>query len=372
MTTRVPLIRPTLPTLDPGVVADIARIWESGQVTTGREVAAFEAAVAARIGVPHVVAVASCTSGLMLTLRALDLDGEIVVPSFTWTATAQAALWCGLVPVLVDCDPVTLTMRPDRLLEAIGPRTKVVMPVTVFGCPPDVDALGEICRARGLRLVYDSAQGLGSTWRGTALGGFGDAEVFSLSPTKVVTAMEGGLVATRDPALATKVRRMRDYGKTPDGADFDLLGLSARMPEVSGLVGRLNLARIDAYVARRTEVVARYRAALAGPGLSFQEIPADRTTNWNYFVVRIDAAVAGASRDAIWTALRERGIETKRYFYPALHGQTVLGGDRTIRRGSLEASERASADSLALPLHNDISDAAVDTVVEAILRELAR
>jgi len=342
-------------------------------VTTGPQVAAFEAAVAQRLGVPHVVALSSCTSGLMLVLRALDLSGEIIVPSFTWTATAQAAIWSGMRPVFVDCDPATLTISPERVAAAIGPETRAVMPVTVFGCPPEIAALQDLCKERDIRLVFDSAQGLGSTYAGSPLGGFGDAEVFSLSPTKVVTAMEGGLVTTRDPDLAAKVRRMRDYGKTADAADFDLVGLSARMPEVCGLVARLNLSSIDAYVARRAEVVRRYREHLNDlVGVSFQHIPEDRSTNWNYFVMRLDTTRASIGRDALWTRLRERTIETKRYFYPALHRQTVFQDGRGVQRGTLQQSERAAAETLALPLHNDMTDAAVDTVVAAIREEIGR
>ncbi|HAY23228.1 MAG TPA: DegT/DnrJ/EryC1/StrS family aminotransferase, partial [Desulfobacterales bacterium] len=196
----IPIVRPTLFDFE-SVVEEFRQAWESGQVTTGRFTRRFEALVEERLQVGQAIMVQSCTAGLMLVLKALNLTGEVILPAFTWTATAHAVVWNGLTPVFADIAPGTYTLDPQAAARAISPRTAAIMPVNVFGCPPDYEALGQLATDRGLRLIYDSAQGLGSrfqpadgTWRYS--GGFGDAEVFSLSPTKVISAMEGGLITT--------------------------------------------------------------------------------------------------------------------------------------------------------------------------------
>jgi dTDP-4-amino-4,6-dideoxygalactose transaminase len=242
----IPIVQPTLHDFDQ-VIAEFRQAWESGQVTTGVFTRRFEAAVEEKLGVPHAVMVQSCTAGLMLVLRALELKGEVIMPAFTWTATAHAAVWNGLTPVFAEITPGAYTLDPQAVAKALTPRTAAVMPVNVFGCPPDYDAFRDLAQKRGLPLVYDSAQGLGSQYRTQEgawryAGGFGEAEVFSMSPTKVVSAMEGGLITTRNGELAGKLRQMRDYGKSPDGEDIEWLGLSARVPEINAIVGRHNFA----------------------------------------------------------------------------------------------------------------------------------
>jgi dTDP-4-amino-4,6-dideoxygalactose transaminase len=227
----LPIIRPTLPPLDE-VAALLSESWDSGVVTVGRLVRELEEEARRATGAAHAVAVANCTSALILTWRALSLPagGEVICPSFTFAATAHAITWTGLTPVFVDCLPGTLAVDPAEVEKALSPETVAVCPVHIFGLPSDVDALDDIGRRRGLPVVYDSAQGLGATHRGRPAGGFGTAECFSMSPTKVVTAVEGGLVTTNDAALAAKLRSLRDYGKALEGPlaveDMADIGLS--------------------------------------------------------------------------------------------------------------------------------------------------
>ena len=168
------------------------------------------------------------------------------------------------------------------------------MPVNVFGCPPDYEAFTTIGKKYNLPVVYDSAQGLGSKYL-DGLGGwrfaghFGEAEIFSMSPTKVISAMEAGLITTHNTKLAQKLRQMRDYGKTPDGEDIAWLGLSARVPEINAIVAYHNFRQMEALITRRRELISLYREKLAGlPGVTFQEIPDDRQTSGNYFTIFID------------------------------------------------------------------------------------
>jgi dTDP-4-amino-4,6-dideoxygalactose transaminase len=251
----LPIIRPTLPNLRQ-LKELLEAAWETGIVTVGSTVRAFEEEACRKVGAEHAVALSSCTAGLLLVPRALGLhpEGEMIVPSFTFAATAQALVWNQLVPVFCDCLPGTCALDPEDVERNITPKTVAICPVYVYGLPPDMDALVDLGRRKEIPVYFDSAQGLGATYQGKPAGGFGACEVFSLSPTNVVTAIEGGLVTTDDAALAGLLRSLRDYGKDPDnGEDMAYLGLSARMSEVHAAVGLLSLRRMDELVKARQE-----------------------------------------------------------------------------------------------------------------------
>jgi len=364
-----PIISPTLP--DPAeLMEEMRAVFVSGRVTVGPHVAELEADVCKLTGVKHTVAVSSGTSGLMLLMRALELpkDSEVITPSFTFAATSQALLWNGLKPVFCDSEPDSFTMNVAKAESLITERTSAIFPVCIFGVPGDLDGYAKLADKHGLKLLYDTAQGLGSTYKGKALGNFGSAEVFSMSPTKVVTAMEGGLVATNDDDLAYKLRFMRDYGKAPDGEDMNWLGLSARMTEVNAMVAKWSLARVGTWIANRSALMARYRERLESiPGTSFQIIPEHVTSSRNYMVVLLDPDVASITRDDLYHRLKEDGIQTKRYFYPALHNQTLFRDIEPGCASRLQIAERIAARSLALPLYSHMPMDTVDMVCDRIL-----
>jgi dTDP-4-amino-4,6-dideoxygalactose transaminase len=370
----IPIVQPTLLDFE-SVIAEFRQAWDSGQVTTGVFTRRFEAAVEEKLQVPHAVMVQSCTAGMMLVLRALELQGEVILPAFTWTSTAHAVVWNGLTPVFADICPGVCTLDPESVKRLITPRTAAVMPVNVFGCPPDYDAFARLIRELGVRLIYDSAQGLGSRFCGKDgswhySGRFGDAEVFSMSPTKVVSAMEGGLITTHDAELAGKLRQMRDYGKTPDGEDIAWLGLSARVPEINAIVARHNFYQMDNLVARRRELRAAYLEGL-GPlsGIDFQEIPDNCESSINYFTVFIGNG-ARVSRDEAYEHLKKRGIQAKKYFHPALHLQWVYREVGLLYQGKLPVTEAAAAHGLALPLYSHMTLDIVQQVTDAVKESL--
>jgi hypothetical protein len=231
----------------------------------GGVVREFEAEVCRLTGARHAVAFSSCTAGLMLAPKAMNLPsgGEVIVPSFTFAATAQALAWNGLVPVFCDCLPGTCALDPEDVEQNITGKTVAFCPVYIFGLPPDMDGLLDLGRRKGLPVYFDSAQGLGATYKARQAGGFGVAEVFSLSPTKVVTAVEGGLVTTNDDELADRLRAKRDYGKDPKHPeDMAFLGLSARMNELHATVGLLSVRKIDELVKARLIPGTWYRMTL--------------------------------------------------------------------------------------------------------------
>lgn len=364
-----PLISPTLPDMSE-LQEGLGRALSSGKVTVGEQVAGLEADVCARLGVNHCVAVSSGTSALMLLLRALDLPkgSEVITPSFTFAATAQALLWNGLKPVFCDSDPNDFTMSASAAGALITERTSAVYPVCIFGVPGDMDAYRRLAKEHDLMLLFDSAQGIGASYKGVPVGKFGAGEAFSMSPTKVVTAMEGGLVTTDDDSLAYKVRRMRDYGKASDGADMRWLGLSARMTEFNAMVARWSLARIDTWIANRSKIVEQYRMRLSEiEGVTFQHIPSDRVSSHNYFVALFDPDVCPITRDEMYEKLSRDGIQTKRYFHPALHNQTLFRDIDPGCAARLPEAERISISSLALPMYSHMPMDAVDHICDRIL-----
>lgn len=373
---RVPLVRPDVPAFA-AVAAEIEAAVAGGMLTKGPALARLEAEAARFLGVRHVVGVGSCTLGLALVLDSLAPvrgrsasgctatatcplpaaarrpgpagEAEVIVPSFIFLAAPAAIVWAGLRPVFVEIDPDTFTVDPAAVAAAVTPRTAAILGCHTFGCPCDVAALERISAETGVPLVIDAAHGLGSALAGSPVGAGGLAQVFSLSPTKLVVAGEGGLVATDCDCLADAVRTAREYGN--DGAyGCAMPGLNARLPEISAILARASLARLDDVAGRRRAAAAAYREALDGvPGLSFQRIPAGAESSWKDFVVGIDPMRFGIDRDALRARLGERGIETRAYYSPAAHGMEAFRG--FLRAGQrLPVTERAAATLVALPM----------------------
>ena len=208
---KLNIVRPRLPAFEE-MIDEIAEIFSSGMVTKGRHVAAFEQAIAEHLGVKNAVAVSSCTLGLMLTYKGLGLTGDVVLPSFTFMATASSLVWAGLRPVFADVKFDTTNLDPAAAEAAITPRTTAIVAVHNFGNPAEIDELKAIADRHGLKLIFDAAHGFGAQYRGEPVGKQGDAQVYSLSPTKLLIAGEGGIVATNNDTLADRIRMGREYG----------------------------------------------------------------------------------------------------------------------------------------------------------------
>jgi dTDP-4-amino-4,6-dideoxygalactose transaminase len=360
----LPFFRPATPSLE-RVTARLAPSYDRGMLTNGRLVRQFEAEAAERLGVPHVVAVASCTAGLMLVFQALTRPGTaVVMPSFTFSATAHAARWAGAVPRFAECDVAScqldLADAADRLDGA-----SLLVGTHVFGSPCSPEDVERLGRSAGVGVVFDAAHGFGATRDGRPLGTFGDAEIFSLSPTKPMTSGEGGLVAIRDDDLAERVRLGVDYGNP---GDYDTLfaGLNARMSELHAAVGLESLVDLDAHLATRRELAARYVAALADvPGITPQQIdPRDQST-YKDFTVIVDDAVFGLDRDAVAAGLKAEGVDTRPYFYPPVHRQQAYAD---LATGDLPATDWVADRVISLPLWRDMPPTAVDTIAQALAR----
>jgi dTDP-4-amino-4,6-dideoxygalactose transaminase len=360
----LPLARPTIP--DPDKVADeVLQILRSGELTNGPHVRELESRVAERVGVRHAVAVSSCTAGLMLVLRAADLTGDVVLPSFTFMATAHAVAWNGLHPRFADIDRDTLTLSPGGAMRAIGMRTSAILATHTFGTPCDVEALAESARQSGIRLFFDAAHALGSARHGEPVGRFGDAEVFSLTPTKPVIAGEGGIIATNDDDLAERCRLGRDYGKTED-YDVRFIGLNARMSELHAAVALASLGGLDEWLEQRNALADRYREVLSTiPGLSFPQVrPGDRST-YKDFTVLVEQELFGMEAATLAEALAAEGMQTRRYYSPPVHRTRAY---KAMANGPLPVTEWAAGRVLTLPLWGGMNEDHLERVAEAIRR----
>ena len=268
----IPLVKPVLPTVTDELLGQIKDLLESGMLTKGRYLTEFEATIADYLNVKHVVATSSCTLGLLLTYSGLGLGkrDEVLVPSFTFMATVHPLMWVGAKPVLVDIDPDTWNISIEHVKRSITDRTSAIVAVHNFGNPAQIVELAQIASEYGLKLIFDSAHGFGTSYRGTQVGSFGDAEVFSLSPTKLLIGGEGGVVATDNEQLAEYVRVGREYGNSGDyGSDFP--GLNARLTEFNALLAMKCLANLEFHVAERNRVANLFREGLKDvPGVQFQ------------------------------------------------------------------------------------------------------
>jgi dTDP-4-amino-4,6-dideoxygalactose transaminase len=368
----LPLVRPRVP--DPGAVgATVARVLEGGAITNGALVRRLEEEAEEYLGVRHCIAVSSCTAGLMLVIRAADLSGDVIVPSFTFAATAHAVWWNGLRPVFADVDPDTLTLAPDAADRALGIRTSAILATHLYGAPCDVESLTRVADRSGIRLFFDAAHAFGSRRGDRMIGGFGDAEVFSLSPTKVVVAGEGGIVATNDDLLAERCRIGRDYGN-PGDYDCRFVGLNARMSELHAAVALASMSDLEPRLRERASLANDYREGLSGtPGISFPSIAEGDRSTFKDLTILVDRAAFGIDADSLQTWLRAEGVETKRYYSPPVHRMAAY---RTLANttGPLPATDVAAARALSLPLWNGMTTGDVRSVTRAIdrIREVAR
>jgi len=362
----LPMLKPSLPPY--AHVADgFSHILSSGLITNGHYVGQLEERARSRLRIDHCVAVSSCTAGMMLLFKAAQLTGEVVVASFTFTATVGALLWAGLKPVFADCRPDTFNVDAEDVERKISTRTSAILATHVFGNPADTDALEEIARSHGIKLFFDAAHGFGSLRDGRPVGSFGDGEVFSLSPTKLLIAAEGGIVVTNHSDLATRVQWGRNYGN-PGDYDCQLLGLSARMSELHAALALAGLDGVNDRVARRNHLAARYREELGQlPGISFQTVrPTDRST-YKDFTVVIDEEAFGLSRDLLAVALDAENVATRKYFFPPVHQQQFVRYSPHRAEG-LGVTESLSRRVLSLPIYSLLSERELEKICEAIAR----
>ena len=329
----------------------------------------FEERIARHLGVKHCLATCNGTTALMLAIRGLDMSGEVIVPSFTFVATAHALQWQQTKPVFCDIDPLTHNLDPRDVERRITPETTGIIGVHLWGRTCDTTALEDIARRHGLKLLLDASHAFSCTSGGRMIGSFGDAEVFSFHATKFLNAFEGGAVVTNNDEVARKLRLMRNFGFT--GYDqVEYLGMNAKMTEVCAAMGLTGLESIEQFIAVNRRNHAGYRTQLAGlPGVRVLPFPEGERANFQYVILDIDPAECPLTRDELLAVLHADNILARRYFFPGCHRMEPY---RTLSpECSLPVTERISARVLALPTGTAVGHRELE-LVAAVIRSAVR
>ncbi len=384
ISTSQPMIPISKPSLGEEEAAAARQAILSGWVTQGPQVKAFEEEFAESVGAPHACAVSSCTTALHLALHALGVGpgDEVITVSHSFIATANAVRYCGAVPVFVDIDPRTYNIDPALIEAAISPRTKAIMPVHQMGLPCDLPAILAIAERHGLPVVEDAACAVGSEIR---IGGrwerigrpHGAVACFSFHPRKVITTGDGGMLTTRDPALDSRFRLLRQHGMSvPDTVrhaawqvifeEYPIVGFNYRMTDIQAAVGRVQLGRLPEFLDRRIRLARRYTGAVRSiPGLEPPCVPDWARTNHQSYPVRVTPGFP-LTRDELMQALLDRGISTRRGIMNSHQELAYAGGARI----ALPNSEAARDEVVLLPLYDALAEDGHRYVIDC-LSELA-
>lgn len=347
--------------LQPQLDAAVARVLASGHYILGPEVEAFEAEFAAYCGALHGIGVANGLDALHLVLRAMDVGpgDEVIVPSNTYIATWLAVSQCGAIPVPVEPDPATHNIDPQRIEAAITPRTKVILPVHLYGQPVDMDAVLAIARKHGLRVLEDAAQAHGACYKGQRIGAHGDAVAWSFYPGKNLGALgDGGAITTNDDALADRLRVLRNYGSRVKYVN-DVQGWNSRLDPLQAAVLRVKLAHLEAWNARRSAIAALYQRELTGTGIGLPQVPAWADPAWHLFVVR------HPRRDDLQRRLGDAGIGTLIHYPIPPHRQQAYAG-LGLADHAYPVASRLADEVLSLPMGPHLSLAQAQQVVVAV------
>ena len=350
----------------------------SGWLTQGPKVAAFEKAFSERHRVRHALATTSCTTALHLILAAMDIGpgDEVIVPAFTWVATANVILYCGATPVLADVDRTTFNIDPAEIARRITPRTRAIIAVHLFGLCADIGAIR--AAAPGIPIIEDAACAAGSGYKGTPAGALGLAAAFSFHPRKSITTGEGGMVTTNDGELAERCNQLRNHGASISEEqrhhgprpyllpEFNLLGFNYRMTDLQGAVGLVQLRRLDEFIDERQRWAEFYLAELSGiPWLRLPRAPENCRHGWQSFVCYVDPALAPAPRNDLMEKLQASGISTR----PGTHAVHMLGYYRSrfrFKHEDFPAARDCDRYSMAIPLHNRMSEGDYGYIVDTL------
>lgn len=372
------------PWLGPEEAEAAAEAVRSGWVAQGPRVAEFETAVAGVVGAREGVALSSCTAALHLALVLLGVGpgDEVVVPSLSFIATANAVVQAGAEPIFADVDPATLNVTAESVAAALTERTRVVMVVHQAGCPADLDAIRAVCRPKEIAVLEDAACALGSSYRSAPIGRDSVLAAFSFHPRKVITTGEGGMLVSCDPAVAARARKLREHGMSVSAAsrhrsdrlvleEYEEVGFNYRMTDVQAAIGLVQLGRLATIVGRRRRMADRYRALLEDvPGLTTAGDPPYGQSNFQSFWITLPEDFP-ATRNELLERLLQQGISARRgimaaHLEPAYAGR-ARGGTRG--KASLPVTERVERRSLILPMFHEMTDEQQGRVVDVIRKE---
>ena len=337
----------------------------------GPYVREFEDRIEEELGVRHCIGVCNGTIGLELAIRALDLEGEVILPSFTFVATAHALRWHGITPVFCDINPETYTIDPDEVRQLITPETSAILGVHLWGHSCEVDQLQELANRFNLKLLFDAAHAFGCSYQGQMIGGFGDAEVFSFHATKYLNAFEGGAITTNSDELAERIRRLHNFGYNAEN-DVEHVGVNGKMTEVSAAMGITSLESMDEFIDVNYRHYRTYESELQNvPGITLIPYDDREARNYQYVVIKVDEEVAGISRDRLQLELQRHNVLARRYFQPGCHQVEPYKSECPEAANRLTNSESLSGSVLALPTGTSVATEDIKMIC-AVIKDALR
>ena len=362
----------------------VLEVLDSGWLTTGPRTRQFESSFADFVGAPHAIAVNSCTAALHLALTALGISegDEVIVPTMTFAASGEVVLYRNARPVLVDCAPGSFHVDPQRIADAVTPRTRAIIPVHYAGAPCDMDAILDIARRHEIRVVEDAAHSLPAAYKGHTIGTIGDVTCFSFYATKTLTTGEGGMITTADADLADRMRILSLHGisrhawnrYTAQGTwKYEILdaGYKYNLTDLQSAIGLAQLAKCSAMSASRARIAARYARNLAGqPAFTLPSSAPSAEHAWHLYVIQVEPNTLRIGRDQIIEELKNRGIGTSVHFIP-LHLHPLYRDTLGYRPGQFPNAEQRFQRCISLPIFPGMTGEEVDIVCEA-LSDLAR
>ncbi len=368
----IPLARPDITDLERDAVM---KVLEGPVLSLGPEIGRFESLLAEQAGVRHAVAVNSGTSALHLAVLGLGVEAgdEVITTPFSFVASSNCIIFAGAKPIFVDIDPQTLCIDPDAVEQAITPRTKAIIAVDVFGHPAEWDRLEEIAKKHGLGLIEDSAESIGTTYKGRKAGSFGDAAIFAFYPNKQMTTGEGGALLTDRDDIAELARSMRNQGRG-EGTGWlshARLGFNYRTSDINCALGSAQVQRLPELLGNRTRVAERYNGLLANVSeIETQYIAPEVDMSWFVYVVRLDRSFSRNQRDSILRLLRDRGIGCSNYF-PCIHLEPYYRTEFGHKPDDFPIAESISDRSIALPFFGRMTEEETARVVDELTRAIA-
>ena len=359
--------RPVLPPLEE-ISATLAEVWRTAALTNwGALHNRLEERLRVYLGAPQFSLFNNGMTALLVAARALGLRGSVITTPFTFPATVHALAWTGIEPIFCDIDPVTMTLDPARIPEAIREDTSGILGVHVYGVPCDVHGIAGVAQRHGLKVLYDGAHAFGTRLDGTPVAVFGDATMFSFHATKLFHTAEGGALACTSPDLRVAIDRAKNFGILNQDEVGDL-GLNGKMNELQAALGLAVLARVPDEIVKRRALTERYAANLAGvPGLQLVTYPASVESSYQYCVVRVDPEQFGCSRDDIWRELQKYNVFTRKYFNPLCSSYPSYRHLPSADPANLPVANRIVQEVLCLPIYGALAPDAVDRICEIVV-----
>jgi perosamine synthetase len=374
MTARIPLSAPDITEEE---IEAVTAVLRTNSLSLGPKLEEFEQAFAGFHAMPHAVAVSSGTAALHLAIRALNIGpgDEVIVPSFTFIAVANAVVYERATPVFVDIDPITLNIDPARVEAAITSNTRAIIVVHTFGVPAEMDALMALAQRHNLAVIEDACEAIGATYNDKLAGTFGHISVFAFYPNKQITTSEGGMILTRDAQLSSRMRALRNQGRYPssDWLQHAEIGYNYRLSELACSLGIVQLHRLPEILAKRAAVAQKYDELLAGID-EIQRPPLhlpNRTISWFVYVIRASNQLPLKTREHILEALQGSGIGCARYFAP-IHQQPAYAQHPSAQAAYLPITQSVAQRTIAVPFYNRLTTSDAEDVVNSLRQAMAQ